>query len=166
MSENYKKCRLCSSTLSSRSKALCEKHLQMQREQAKKLYNKRKLDPKWIENKNSKNRLLYRKNNLKIRLQKNANTKKLHDDAWKKCIEYYSNGVPQCACCKEENPLFLTVDHIDGVSKRYPRELRGKRLLRRLVYDKFPSDFQIYCENCNYAKFRLGKCPHQLSKIN
>jgi hypothetical protein len=31
-----------------------------------------------------------------------------------------------------------------------------------LVKNKFPGGFQVLCHNCNYAKARSGRCPHQV----
>lgn len=67
----------------------------------------------------------------------------------------------KCACCGESNPIFLTLDHVNGVplEELYPSGKRrpSYRLARQW---RFPKDrYQLLCHNCNYAKSR-GGCPH------
>ena len=75
---------------------------------------------------------------------------------------HYGNGVPQCSCCGELEMVFLTIDHIDGREK-YEHKYRnaGYKLYAWLIKNNFPDGFQILCWNCNWAKHRLGSCPHQ-----
>lgn len=66
----------------------------------------------------------------------------------------------KCACpgCGISEPLFLTLDHIDGRPKG-PRKNAFKEA-RDSGWDK--TKFQILCFNCNCAKSDLGFCPvHQ-----
>jgi hypothetical protein len=74
-----------------------------------------------------------------------------------------------CACCGEQEEVFLTVDHVNGGGAEHRRSLTkgrkgsgGTTLVYRSICDQgFPPDFQILCFNCNYAKHRQGKCPHE-----
>jgi hypothetical protein len=85
----------------------------------------------------------------------------------KQIREHYGN---KCACCAEENPLFLTIDHInnDGYKLR-PRNKSGDSVglfsgtfYQRIIQSGFPSDLQLLCWNCNCGKHRnKGICPHQ-----
>jgi hypothetical protein len=66
---------------------------------------------------------------------------------------------PDCACCGESEPAFLTLDHIDGGGTQHRKSIHGK------VYDQlrrqgFPSGYRVLCWNCNWA-YRLGDCPHR-----
>lgn len=78
-------------------------------------------------------------------------------------IEAYGG---KCSCCGEENPIFLTVDHIneDGSKHLNGRGIRymGTEMYRYLIKNDFPEGFQILCWNCNAGKhFNGGVCPHQ-----
>jgi len=70
----------------------------------------------------------------------------------------------QCACCGENIPEFLEMDHIYNDGAQHRRELRGKggvstyRHLRKLGYPK--DRYQLLCANCNHAKGYYGRCPH------
>lgn len=68
----------------------------------------------------------------------------------------------RCACCGEERPEFLTIDHIHGGGKKHQRESGGtKAILRELKRMGWPKDrFQLLCYNCNCAKGFYGRCPH------
>lgn len=71
----------------------------------------------------------------------------------------------KCACCGEDNPFFLTIDHInnDGHKKRKTSRLQWHRAIK----DGFPSDLQILCFNCNLGKSRNnGVCPHVRTRAN
>ena len=83
---------------------------------------------------------------------------------------HYSNGSPKCACCGVTGIEFLTVDHIIPkleMVKDSKMIKMGFRVTRKasglcewLVTNNFPKGFQILCWNCNFAKGKLGKCPH------
>lgn len=67
-----------------------------------------------------------------------------------------------CNCCGENNPKFLTIDHVynDG----YVHRTQGSRIystIKRDIESGGADRYQIYCYNCNCAK-RLngGICPH------
>ncbi len=73
--------------------------------------------------------------------------------------EAYGN---RCACCGEDHPIFLTLDHVNG-GGRIDLEAVGStyRLYARVIREGFPSQYQLLCWNCNFAKHALGTCPHQ-----
>lgn len=71
----------------------------------------------------------------------------------------------KCACCGEDEPLFLTIDHVnrDGAKKR--REVEGgpSNTARYIVEAGYPSDYRILCYNCNCGRERNGGiCPHEV----
>lgn len=64
----------------------------------------------------------------------------------------------KCACCKESNNIFLTLDHVNnnGFAER------ANAAYRRAKRDNFPPDLQILCFNCNCGRARnKGVCPHK-----
>ena len=72
----------------------------------------------------------------------------------------------KCECCGEDNPAFLTLDHINGRMLGEKREeLTGKKMWARLRRLKYPKgNYQLLCFNCNCAKSIYGVCPHKLVK--
>jgi hypothetical protein len=78
-------------------------------------------------------------------------------------LNYYTKGKMECACCKEKNLGFLTVDHINNDGGVHRKRIRNN-LYRHLVKDNFPPGYQILCYNCNSGRDKTpGKiCPHQL----
>ena len=78
----------------------------------------------------------------------------------------------KCQCCGLAEPVWLTIDHIDGDGAKHRRELTGKNLgagsqniYRWLRNNNFPKGFQILCWCCNWAKSH-GGCPHQHMREN
>ncbi len=69
----------------------------------------------------------------------------------------------KCACCGEQESIFLDLDHInnDGAADRRERG-NGQRLLVWLKANDWPRDrYQLLCCNCNQGKARNGGvCPH------
>lgn len=71
-------------------------------------------------------------------------------------IGAYGGG---CQCCGEDDPAFLTVDHVGG---REPQERgeAGVRLYRKIKLAGFPPRYRVLCFNCNCAIGAFGYCPH------
>ena len=72
----------------------------------------------------------------------------------------------QCECCSEQQPLFLTLDHVNGRPPEH-RKAGGSYksaqalvpTLRRLGW---PSDYRLLCWNCNCGRqLNNGVCPHK-----
>ncbi len=91
--------------------------------------------------------------------------KQKHADLRARVLAAYGGA---CACCGEREEVFLTVDHVNGdgaahrlaLAKGRRRQGSGTLVYRDICDRGFPPDFQILCFNCNYAKHRLGRCPH------
>lgn len=77
-----------------------------------------------------------------------------------KCLNYYSNGKVECACCKENNYEFLAIDHINGGGGKHIKSIGGK-LVRWLIKNNFPQGFRVLCHNCNMSLGHHGYCPHE-----
>lgn len=81
-------------------------------------------------------------------------------------------GGPRCACCGETHVSMLTLDHINGggikhrteiaKKKGWPGKVSGVAFYRHLAELGFPPGYQVLCFNCNYSKYLLGVCAHQL----
>lgn len=75
-------------------------------------------------------------------------------------IDHYGG---RCACCGEAEPMFLTLDHVNGGGSQ-DRKKTGLRTWEIAMRAGFPDTFQVLCRNCNYAKYlNGGVCPHQES---
>ena len=64
--------------------------------------------------------------------------------------------VPCCACkgCNEKTFGFLSIDHIKGITGKWKRNQRGKKLAYQILntYKKtgvLPEDIRVLCHNCN-----------------
>lgn len=71
-----------------------------------------------------------------------------------------------CACCKEGNEEFLTIDHADGDGAEHRREI-GRATYAMLLWLKrnnYPRGFRILCMNCNFSLGMRGYCPHSKRK--
>lgn len=100
-----------------------------------------------------------------------------------KMAAFDAYGGRFCACCGENIPDFLTIDHIhnDGAEHRKKIEKDPTaRMYRRLpsadkpsgrgsggtMYEwlkrnGYPPGFQVLCFNCNWSKSRHLVCPHK-----
>lgn len=66
-----------------------------------------------------------------------------------------------CACCGENNPKFLTIDHINNDGAQHRKEIgSGERFYQWLIKKNFPKEYRVLCMNCNWAR-RHGPCPHE-----
>lgn len=87
--------------------------------------------------------------------------------------EFYDHYGRRCACCGETEQAFLSMDHIHGDGNQHRRRLASNsskvsyrdistgRIVLDLKRRGWPTDeIQVLCMNCNHAKSRLGRCPH------
>ena len=82
-----------------------------------------------------------------------------------KVIESYGG---KCVWCGIDNPIFLTIDHINNDGAKHRKEMRSNRKIYRwLIKNNFPKDnFQLLCMNCNWAKGKYGYKPEQKDQYN
>jgi len=71
----------------------------------------------------------------------------------------------KCACCDEEEYAFLTLDHVKGGGGQERKRVGASWAYRDARRRNFPPDYQVLCYNCNAAKYKLGTCPHQISRV-
>ena len=94
------------------------------------------------------------------REQRNANGRKYN---WNLKLRVLSHYGTSCSCCGENNPKFLSIDHVDGGGNTHRKQLKtngGSGLYQWLIKNNFPDGFQTLCFNCNMAKGFYGVCPH------
>lgn len=66
----------------------------------------------------------------------------------------------RCACCGEDEPLFLQIDHVHGGGGQ-ERRAKGSLAALRARVMRSPSDFQVLCANCHLVKSSGEVCPHK-----
>lgn len=66
----------------------------------------------------------------------------------------------KCACCSEDEPKFLNVDHVNGRAVHGHGKKTGMAIHRIVIAEGFPDCYQLLCWNCNMAKAHFGTCPH------
>jgi len=84
----------------------------------------------------------------------------------KQVFDHYGQ---RCVCCGEDNPAFLSLDHVNGDGAKHRRSLGGGErgvgpytVYKWVVNNGFPDGFQVLCMNCNWGRARNGGvCPHQ-----
>lgn len=65
-----------------------------------------------------------------------------------------------CVCCGSTRERHLALDHVNGNGNQHRREVSSNNLtiLRLVVQQGYPSDFQLLCHNCNFEKHVDGRC--------
>lgn len=97
----------------------------------------------------------------------NERTAKFKDRLKRDVFERY--GGARCVCCGEVELVFLAIDHVGGGGSKHRTELNPKNVrgggghtfYAWLKRQGFPPGYQVLCFNCNFAKWKLGRCPHQ-----
>lgn len=92
--------------------------------------------------------------------KKRSRKKRTSEYVLPKLLEIYGD---ECACCGEDEPQFLTVDHIDGKGGEHRKRTGGSRKMQLdLIKNPREEGIQTLCFNCNCVKQRTGgTCPHQ-----
>ena len=98
----------------------------------------------------------YHRHADRIRAQQRGYTNRLRMEV----IDAYGG---KCACCGEDNPLFLDLDHVNGGgSSKRRRQKSPYTDYRDARRHGFPPDYQVLCCNCNCGRQRNGGiCPHK-----
>lgn len=79
-------------------------------------------------------------------------------------LEVITHYGGRCACCGETEPLFLTIDHINGGGTAHRKEIGyfGSSFYIWLRRENYPEGYQVLCFNCNCARgLNGGICPHE-----
>jgi len=82
-------------------------------------------------------------------------------------LSHYSTSPPQCACCGEDQTVFLSIDHIHGNGSEERRridpngKIGGNGFMYWLKKNGWPVGYQVLCYNCNFAKRQGKECPHK-----
>ncbi len=73
----------------------------------------------------------------------------------------------ECACCGEEEPSFLAIDHINGGGNKHREEIDpgrargGSWFYAWLEKNGYPDGFRVLCHNCNHSTHvNGGRCAH------
>jgi hypothetical protein len=71
-------------------------------------------------------------------------------------------GNVECRCCGEYNPVFLTIDHINGGGTQGRKKHGGgSHFYKWLIQQGCPPGYQVLCFNCNCGRaVNGGVCPH------
>jgi hypothetical protein len=71
----------------------------------------------------------------------------------------------RCACCGEDHPSFLNIDHIQRNGAEERKRFGQHSFLKYLRDNQFPSGYRILCWNCNLGREKHGGvCPHELER--
>lgn len=111
-------------------------------------------------------RIYYDANSAKKKIWFDARYKRLKEDV------FNAYGGFKCSCCGETQPMFLTIDHIDGKGAEHRRSMTeegqnyrdatGYKTYRWLERNGYPPGFRVLCANCNHGAHRNGGiCPHR-----
>ena len=121
------------------------------------------------------NRAYYRANKDKLDKRSADWIKENPERRRETALHYYYNlqhdaimayGGYRCAWCGIDEPLVLTLDHINNDGRDHRKQigsLGGHKLYKWLRDEGYPPGFQVLCMNCNQAKYRnRGNLPESL----
>ena len=127
----------------------------------KNIYHVLEVSRKWRLKNKLRIKHMRHENYLKNKAEYRQRSRKYFRQLKKQVIDRYGKI---CKCCGEKNIGFLSIDHIHGGGGKHRRELGliGYQFYRWLVYNKYPSGYQVLCLNCNMGRaFNNGICPHK-----
>lgn len=105
------------------------------------------------------------KSRCTICLEKHKKDREDREDRRIIVLEAYGG---KCVCCGESERKFLAIDHKYGNGSQHRFSVGGNKkspIIRWLIKNNFPPEFQILCHNCNMAKAFYGICPHEAAKL-
>lgn len=92
--------------------------------------------------------------------------KKYRTRLWRETVAAYGG---KCVCCDENEPAFLTLDHINSDGAEHRSEIFGRNVGSMFEWayaNGFPDNLQLLCWNCNCARYYRGDgiCPHEMTR--
>jgi hypothetical protein len=120
----------------------------------KKYYHSHKAERKansiqWIKN----NREHYLKQQVQYNKENSEKKYKIRFANRMVVLSYYSlESYPICTGCGEKEIGFLEIDHVKGVIEKDGRG--GNALVKYIIDNNFPENYQVLCTNCNWLKYR------------
>lgn len=84
--------------------------------------------------------------------------------AWKKRLraklfEIYGH---ECACCGEQEKIFLTLDHVHNNGKEERESMTCYDIYKKAIANPVSGEYQVLCWNCQMGKrYHNGVCPHK-----
>jgi hypothetical protein len=103
-------------------------------------------------------RKFYLKNHEKMKEISREHRRRVNMEAYK------VYGGAFCACCGETIIGFLTIDHINGVTREERKiQTKGRNVCQWLKNKGYPPGYQVLCFNCNLGRAKnKGVCPHKM----
>ncbi len=87
---------------------------------------------------------------------------------WKMSRQVFDMYGWRCECCGEREPMFLSIDHIEGkgnIHREETKKMGSNDWYKFLIENNFPEGFRTLCLNCNLGRQRNGGiCPHKEEK--
>lgn len=125
-----------------------------------KIYAKQK---EWVE-KNRKHVQAYQQAWISENRDKhNGYNRKRNARLKKQVMDAYGN---KCACCGEDAPGFLTIDHVNNDGNDHRKRVHGDKIYAEIIREEYPAKYQILCWNCNVGRHHNGGvCPHKSLKV-
>jgi len=103
-------------------------------------------------------RAYYKKNRSRIRQYEKERSRRIKQEV----LSHYSGDrEPFCQCCLEKRIEFLTMDHMDGHGHQHRKAIKSTNFFKWLKRNNYPTNYQVLCMNCNFAKGIFGICPHK-----
>jgi len=114
----------------------------------------------------SKDRRAYQRAWRKANLDKSRTSARNRHRKLKRDIIRVYGG--RCACCREQELIFLTIDHVAGGGNQHRKKLKvggGSKFYYWLRSNNYPLGFQVLCMNCQFGTRFRKTCPHKLSGL-
>lgn len=110
-------------------------------------------------------------NNVKEKRREQASL--IRHECRKRVLKHYGS---ECICCGELEPMFLSLDHINGGGNEHRRQIGNNpnnrqgssstQFYKWVEKNDYPGTLQILCHNCNMGKhLNGGICPHQCRTV-
>ena len=96
-----------------------------------------------------------------------ARKRRIHDTYFAKLKQQILDAYGRtCVCCGESNPLFLTLDHVNGNGNASMKAVKkgGRNYYGWVRAQGFPAGYQTMCFNCNCSKGKGDCCAHELDQ--
>lgn len=113
-----------------------------------------------VEKMRKKGREYYSKNKERLKPLHAKRKREYYKKNREEVIKHYAGNNLKCQNCGFNGGMdFLVIDHVNGGGRKERNKIGYNIMIKRIIKNNFPKEYNVICANCNNYKRINGKLP-------